>query len=225
MIEFRNLFLFFMFYSIMGWIVEVIDVYLTEKKVVNRGFLIGYYCPIYGVSTIFMTYVLGKANDDLFGIFAKALIICSLVEYLTSYLMEKIFKKRWWDYSDKKYNLNGRICLENMFLFGIAGCIMIYLTNPFFDTIIHITPSIILTIVAILLGIIFVTDLIISYCTIAKLKNVKLTNKDVTIEIRRLVRKKVKKKANINYFVRRLMKAFPEVEDSNLKKKKTKRKA
>ena len=145
MIEFRNLFLLFMFYSIIGWIIEVINFYVTDKKMINRGFLIGTYCPIYGVATVFMTCTLGKPNSDVFGIFAKSLIICSLIEYVTSYIMEKIFRKRWWDYSQKKYNLNGRICLSNMFLFGVAGCIMIYITNPFFYDIINNTSNIILT--------------------------------------------------------------------------------
>ena len=220
MIEFRNLFLFFMFYSVIGWIIEEISVYLTTRKVVNRGFLIGTYCPIYGISTVFMTLILSSGKDDLFGIFAKSLIICTLIEYLTSYLMEKVFKKRWWDYSQKKYNLNGRVCLDNMVLFGCAGCFMVYILNPIFYNIIGSIPSIVLSIFASILGLIFITDLIISYNTISKLKNVRLSNKDVTVEIRRLVKRKV----NFNYFVRRLMKAFPKVEDIDLKKKKKLRK-
>ena len=97
MIEFRNLFLLFITYSIIGWIIEIIHIYLHTKKMANRGFLIGPYCPIYGIGTVIMTYIFNNSSDDLFGIFAKSMIICALLEYTTSYILEKIFNKRWWD--------------------------------------------------------------------------------------------------------------------------------
>ena len=107
-----------------------------------------------------------------------------------------------------------------MILFGFAGCAMVYILNPIFYTIKGSIPNIGLTIMAIILGLIFITDLIISYNAISKLKHVKITNRDATMEIRRMV----KKKANLNYFVRRLIKAFPGIEDSTLKRKKLKKK-
>ena len=91
--ELRNMFILFMIYSLIGWIIEIIDIYVLEKKVVNRGFLIGPYCPIYGVGALLMTWIL-EGTADLFGLFVKAMVICAILEYLTSYLMEKLFKIR-----------------------------------------------------------------------------------------------------------------------------------
>ena len=106
MIELRNTFLLFIIYSIIGWVIEIIHAYPYTKKITNRGFLIGPLCPIYGIGTLVLTYIFNNSNDDLFGIFAKSMIICAVLEYLTSYLMEKIFKKRCWDYSNRIYNLS-----------------------------------------------------------------------------------------------------------------------
>ena len=83
-----------------------------------------------------------KLTSDLIGLFLKAMIICSLLEYFTSYIMEKIFKTRWWDYSDRSYNINGRICLLNMLCFGMLGCLLMYIINPILTNILlNISPT------------------------------------------------------------------------------------
>ena len=90
-------FLLFVFYSFLGWLMEVTQGYVRHKKFVNRGFLIGPYCPIYGYGAISMTLLLkGYANDPIV-LFVMAIVICSILEYTTSFVMEKIFKIRWWE--------------------------------------------------------------------------------------------------------------------------------
>ena len=213
MIEFRNLFLLFMIYSVIGWIVEGINICLYTKKIVNRGFLIGPYCPIYGFAAVIMTSIFHDAQDDLFGIFAKTMIVCSLLEYVTSYIMEKLFRKRWWDYSHYKYNLNGRICLKNSILFGISGCFLVKASNPFFKSLIDSIPNNIANIVSIILAIILIVDLILSLRIINKLKNIKFDSKDSTNDIRN------KTKEDLNYITKRLINAFPQLNESKLRKK------
>ena len=215
MIELRNAFLLFMIYSVIGWIIEVVDIYFYTKKWANRGFLIGPCCPIYGVGTLIMTFIFNNANDDLFGIFAKSMIICAVLEYTTSYVMEKIFKKRWWDYSHRQYNLNGRICLENIFLFGIAGCLLVKYTNPFFTSIVSSIPSLIANVTSIFLAIVFITDVIISFNIISKFKNIKFNSKDSTDEINQ----KIREVLTLNYITTRLVRAFPQLDESKLRKK------
>ena len=92
-----------------------------------------------------------------------SMVICSLLEYITSYVMEKLFKARWWDYSDKRFNINGRICLETMIPFGIVSCLIIYIVNPFFVSILREVPGIVLTILFIVTSIIFIVDVITSF--------------------------------------------------------------
>lgn len=215
MLNLGTLFLLFIIYSFIGWIIEIIDIYIYTKKIANRGFLIGPYCPIYGVGVILMTLFLKNSTDDLFGIFLKSMFICSVLEYFTSYLMEKIFRKRWWDYSKKKYNLNGRVCLENMLLFGIAGCITFKITNPFFLGLLSNLSIEFINISSLVLAVIFSIDLTVSFKIISKFRNIKFGNIDSTEEIK----EKVNEFLNLNYIVNRLINAFPELKEGKLRKK------
>ena len=124
----------FLIYSFIGWIVEVSAFLIQDHKFVNRGFLIGPVVPIYGTGGILITILLTKYQSDPIVLFCMAVIVCSILEYLTSYVMEKIFKTRWWDYSNKKFNINGRICLEGLILFGLGGFGFTYIFAPLLDT-------------------------------------------------------------------------------------------
>ena len=88
-----------------GWFIEIINGLIQTKKFVNRGFLIGPYCPIYGVGGILITLLLSKYYDDPIVLFFMGIAVCGILEYLTSYIMEKFFKARWWDYSKRKFRL------------------------------------------------------------------------------------------------------------------------
>ena len=129
------LFLLFITYSFIGWCMEVGCKLVELKKFINRGFLIGPYCPIYGWGCILIIILLNKYTNDPLVLFIMAIVICSILEYFTSYFMEKLFKARWWDYSRRKFNINGRICLETMIPFGLLGCLIMYFVNPFFVSI------------------------------------------------------------------------------------------
>ena len=197
----------FITYSFIGWIIEIVNEIIVNKKLINRGFLIGPYCPIYGFGSIIMIYCISNTSDVL-GTFLKIIVICALLEYITSYIMEKLFKTRWWDYSYSKFNLNGRICLETMILFGIGGCILLYIINPFIVEIYSSIPNILLYILSIILFIILITDVILSFNIINSFKNTVILKKDSTEEISKKVRNNLKN---------RLIKAFPDIE--KLKKK------
>ena len=99
---FFKYFLLFLIYAILGWIMESALVSFQSGKLINRGFLIGPYCPIYGWGGLIITLYLTQYKDNIFTVFFLAVIVCSILEYFTSYIMEKIFKARWWDYSDRK---------------------------------------------------------------------------------------------------------------------------
>ena len=118
-IDLKVYFLLFIIYAVIGWCMEVICKLIQYKKFVDRGFLIGPYCPIYGVGALLITFFLNKYVQDPVVLFVMAVVVCGILEYLTSYFMEKIYHARWWDYSSKKFNINGRICLSNLIAFGI----------------------------------------------------------------------------------------------------------
>jgi len=202
-------FLLFYIYSFFGWAMEVGLGLLKNKKFINRGFLIGPYCPIYGYGVLLITLLLKKYQDDIVITFIMAMLICGILEYYTSLIMEKLFKARWWDYSDRKLNINGRICLENLMAFGILGCLILYITNPFLMEILYQVPNLALHILFSLLFIIYVTDSIVSLKIILNLKNVSKTLRDNTEEISQKVRNIIN---NRSTFHRRLVNAFPLIE-------------
>ena len=149
-------FYIFIIYSILGWFMEVIIVSTKKRKLTNRGFLIDPWCPIYGFGALFITVLLKKYYEDPLVLFIKSFLLGSILEYVTSYIMEKIFHARWWDYSDHKFNVNGRISLITSLGFGFLGLILVYVFNPFFLKIVMNIPSIVLNIIMIIIGLIFI---------------------------------------------------------------------
>lgn len=202
-------FILFLIYSFLGWTIEVIVTFNKEKKFVNRGFLLGPYCPIYGFSSIIMILYLSRYRDSFITIFLLAVVVCSIIEYLVSYLMEKLFNARWWDYSNRKFNINGRVCLENSIWFGLLGTLLIYVVNPFLYNLISKMSDNVLLIVGSFLLIIFVIDLIISLNVTFKIKSniTKLIKKDSTEEFNH----KIKELIDSRLLNRRLFKAFPKL--------------
>lgn len=213
----RNVFTYFMLffiYAILGWIIETTLVSIEKKKFVNRGFLIGPYCPIYGFGGLAITILLKNYTKDPIVLFLMAVIICGILEYFTSYIMEKIFKARWWDYSAKKYNINGRICLETVVPFGILGCLVMYVLNPITFKYLNMLSNSMLNIISAICFTIFITDNIVSYNVISSFtKTVKTINvgkiKDNTEEITKKVREVLIGKS---FFNKRLMEAYPNLQ-------------
>lgn len=197
----------FLIYAFLGWLMEVIICFPGNKKFVNRGYLIGPVCPIYGFGCLLIVSLLSKYKKDPVTLFCMAVIICSILEYFTSYLMEKIFKTRWWDYSNRKFNLNGRICLANLVWFGILGLLMVYFVHPFLINVLQeINPVLLKCVVSILL-ILFIIDFSVSTKIIYNIKGVG-TNllKDSTEEISTKVKEVLMGKG---IFTRRYVSAFP----------------
>ena len=207
----------FLIYSFIGWIVEVSAFLIQDHKFVNRGFFIGPVVPIYGTGGILITILLTKYQSDPIVLFCMGVIVCSILEYLTSYIMEKIFKTRWWDYSNKKFNINGRICLSNLLLFGIMGLVMVYLINPFLMDILNKIDPILLKCVVSILMVLFVIDFFVSFSVTSKIKNIgKVVPKDSTEEINAKVKEILLSKGKLT---RRIIKAFPNF-DIRFKQKK-----
>lgn len=154
-------FLWFMIYSIIGWLYESLVCSVSQRKFVNRGFLNGPYCPIYGFGAVIDIVILGKIENPVLLFVLGAIADCSL-EYVTSYIMEKLFNARWWDYSDRRFNINGRICLLGAVVFGLFSVLLIKVLHPF---VLHytqmISPMALHIICAVLLAA-FVTDCLIT---------------------------------------------------------------
>ena len=180
MYKFLYLFLLYFLYCVFGYVVECTYCSIKDKKIVlNRGFLVGPYLPIYGNGAMIILLFLTKYKKDLVALFIMACLISTILEYFASYIMEKVFNARWWDYSKRKYNFNGRVCLSNSILFGFGGILIMYIVNPIFTSILNNINHKIIVLLAIMFLIIYLCDLIISISTIYKLRTNSINiNKD-----------------------------------------------
>lgn len=202
--KFLLYFLQFISYSFLGWIIEVISCSVTEKRLcINRGFLIGPYLPIFGIGSMTIITVLSKFKNNLVLLFIISVLSLSLLEYFTSFIMEKVFHARWWSYEKRKFNINGRISLFPSLGFGILSLLLLHVINPFYINLLYKLPLITRNVISIVLLIIFILDLIVSSVIIFSLrKKINNPNKDVTEDVNRAVKR---------VLTGRLEKAFPNV--------------
>ena len=215
-------FLLFISYAFLGWCMEVTCKLIQYKKFINRGFLIGPYCPIYGWGALAITILLKRYMEDPLVLFVMSTLICSIIEYLTSYFMEKKYHARWWDYSNKKFNINGRICLETLIPFGILGVAIMYGTNPILFKLYNQIPQLVINILTAILFIGFIVDNIISSNIISSInvegnKLIKDNTEEITEKIKQVLRQK-------SWLHRRLINAYPGLKDIKVKIKKVEQK-
>ncbi len=188
--------LFFFIYSFFGYLSEIILCSIGEKKLVNRGFLFGPILPIYGFGMLTVLLLTKNTTNNLALTFLISMVACSVLEYLTSFLLEKLFHIKWWDYSKSdKLNLNGRICLRNCLAFGIAGSIIVYQVQPLVSSFVAFFPLTLKIILAIVLLCLLIFDTAVSILAILKAKKTFDFSKivgDQTNEVKRACRRVIK---------------------------------
>lgn len=165
-----DLLIYFIIYSILGWVLESLYRSFCEKRFINTGFLHGPFCPIYGIGAIIMFLFLEHFKERILILFLISFFILSIWEYVVGILLEKIFKTRYWDYSDHKINIKGRVCLFNSICWGILGVIFVNYIHPYVVENIETFNSYILNIIIYIITIIFLIDTVSS---VIKTKNIK----------------------------------------------------
>ena len=175
-----QIFWYFIIFSLIGWMIEVIFHAVTQGKIVNRGFLNGPLCPVYGSGVLMVLIVLYFAGSIL-GIktsvdashpvilFAIGIVFASLIEFLAGFILDKLFHARWWDYSDRKFNINGYICLEFSIIWGLAIAFVLRVIQPGIENIVDMIPYILGIISLIIIYLCFVADIVITVLTVLKM--------------------------------------------------------
>ena len=168
----------------------------------------GPWCPIYGFGAVFISLLLSRHAEDPLAVFGLAILICGILEYSTSYMMEKIFHARWWDYSTKKFNLNGRVCAGTLLPFGLLGLLLVYAITPVMFSCFDLLSETMIQIICLSLSLLFLADITISTTTLVKIRvHAGKLNGDSTEKITNEVRSVLAEKSAL---VRRMMRAFPE---------------
>lgn len=132
---------YFIIYAFLGWCSEVVFAAFKHRKFVNRGFLNGPVCPIYGFGVVFVVLALTPLKFNGVLLFICSVILTSALEFITGFLMEKIFHQKWWDYSERKFNIKGYICLEFSIVWGLACVVIMYFIHPLFDKLVSWLPK------------------------------------------------------------------------------------
>lgn len=162
MIIISTWFLWLITYSFIGWVYESIICSIDGKKLVNRGFLNGPLCPVYGFGAIIMILVLDQRTENIFVLFFAGMLITSTVEYITALLLEKLFKAKWWDYSNYRFNIQGRVFLLGALVFGVMSVLLIKYTHPLVKGIYNQLPDWVLISSSIIILIVVIIDLYIT---------------------------------------------------------------
>lgn len=193
-----NILMDFVFFSIIGFISEVIYCNLNKRK--SGKALYGTWCPLYGLGGLLIISVVSQVPENMFIIYLVSVLVSSFTEYLVSVVLEMIFDMKWWDYSFKKFNLNGRICLENSLLFGVLGILIFYFYLPLKVYMISICDPLLLKIIVYLLftamcidGVITIIEAFEVKYRYQLIKKIGLNNKD------KLKSKLVKLKSSFNF--------------------------
>ena len=141
MTAYAHLLLYFFFYSFVGWIWESSYVSILTKRLTNRGFLTGPMLPIYGSGAVVMLCATYPVQSSDIGIFLLGLIVATILEYVTGVVMEALFQVRYWDYSDKKFNLQGHICLSSSLAWGVFTLLLIRVVHPRISALLEKIPQ------------------------------------------------------------------------------------
>ena len=157
-----NIFFYLLLYSFIGWVLESIFKSFLEKQLVNSGFLKGPFCPIYGFGALIMLLTLNWLKGNIVLLFIISFFVLTIWEYIAGVVLEKVFKTKYWDYTDNFLNINGRVCLMNSIFWGILGVVFISYVNPFVEEKIALIPHDVLLYSTIIIYIFVVIDIIIT---------------------------------------------------------------
>lgn len=206
----------FFIYSFIGWCLEVCAAVLNKRKFINRGFVGGPLCPIYGTGAVIFAVFLPELKGNLFFLFLGGSILASVLEFLTGALLERIFHRKWWSYSNHRFNFDGYICLRYSLLWGLFAILLIYFGNPFFLSVVEFIPHIIGIIVMWVLSLLLLADFIGSAMALLGLLKKTQGISQLTEEIHNVSR--LLENAITLHIQRRMEKAFPSIEPQELKK-------
>lgn len=161
-LECLHAYFYFMVYSFGGWVVQGLYVGAKDHRFVNTGFFHGPYVPIFGFGCLFIVYLVDRISMNPFWVFVNTFWMTSVLEYVTSWYLQKKYHRLWWDYSKHRFNIHGRVCLLNSTLYGIAGLVVTYIFQPWMRDLVALIPLHVMSAIMILFTIVFGTDFIMT---------------------------------------------------------------
>lgn len=184
--ELYEIILCFFIYGFLGWCTEVAFAAGKERRFVNRGFLNGPICPIYGVGVVAVVVLLEPYENNLFILYVASIIVVTALEWVTGFILEKLFHSKWWDYSNMPLNLNGYVCLLFSLIWGVACVAIVKWIHPFIFKGVKILPVWFGTILLVLLGIGMLADLYVTVTNILQMNRHLARMEEIAAELRKI---------------------------------------
>lgn len=209
---------FFFIYSFAGWCIEVCCAAIQKRKFVNRGFVNGPLCPIYGSGAVLFAIFLPELKEDPFFLFLAGAILASILEFTTGALLEKLFHRKWWDYSDIKWNYEGYVCLPFSLIWGGCAVILSMFLNPLLVKLLGIMPKLLMVIIMIALTVVLVLDTVGTTLAIRGLQKKQVQLAEFTEGVSQV--SKLLENAITRRIQKRMDKAFPMLEIPKIKRQK-----
>ncbi len=204
----------YLFYSFIGWCVEVGAAAVKKRTFINRGFVSGPLCPIYGTGAVLFAVFLPELKSSPFFLFLGGMILASMLELVTGKVLEKIFKRKWWDYSEEKFSFEGYVCLKYSLLWGCFAILLLYVTDPLLLSLLGLIPYPIGFFTMIGLFVLLALDFIGTWLALAGMKKQAKQLSPITDGIQNASR--ILENAITKRIRRRMQKAFPPLSDQNL---------
>lgn len=184
--EIHETILFFFIYSFLGWICESIYCSIGNKKIINRGFLNGPICPVYGFGSLIVIFSLKNFQSNIKLLFIFGILVTSILEYITGFVLEKLFKTTWWNYSNKRFNIKGRVCLKNSILFGAMSVVLIEVIHKNIYNIVVYISDLLLAVIVISILVCFLIDLNFTLLSLNKLNRKLRFMDEILLELNKL---------------------------------------
>lgn len=174
----------FIIYAFIGWCSEVSYAALDRGIFVNRGFLNGPYCPIYGCGVLIVVVLLTPLKKNLLILYLGSFFLTSVLEFITGFVMEKVFHNKWWDYSDKPFNIMGYVCLKFSIFWGLACTFIMLIIHPIIYGFIRLIPHIVGVVLLVIIMTGFVIDVAVTVSTIVKFNRKLKVMDDIAAKIK-----------------------------------------
>lgn len=209
---------FFFIYSFAGWCIEVCCAAIQKRKFVNRGFVNGPLCPIYGSGAVLFAVFLPELKEAPFFLFLAGAILASILEFTTGALLEKLFHRKWWDYSDIRWNYEGYVCLPFSLGWGVCAVVLNMFLNPLLVKLLRIMPRLLMVIIMIALTVVLVLDTVGTTLAIRGLQKKQVQLAEFTEGVSQV--SKLLENAITRRIQKRMDKAFPMLEIPKIKRQK-----
>ena len=209
---------FFFIYSFAGWCIEVCCAAIQKRKFVNRGFVNGPLCPIYGSGAVLFAVFLPELKEAPFFLFLAGAILASILEFTTGALLEKLFHRKWWDYSNIRWNYEGYVCLPFSLGWGVCAVVLNMFLNPLLVKLLGIMPKLLIVIIMIALTVVLVLDTVGTTLAIRGLQKKQVQLAEFTEGVSQV--SKLLENAITRRIQKRMDKAFPMLEIPKIKRQK-----